>query len=178
MLEFDNVGNITVSHNPNNHLPTGMARNSIPGASAYLAGVLDEDNTNLTPAQKLLLLWNERFGHKSMVRVKSYFRSFPFTSSKFLAASRCDVPLCTNCQYAKGHRKTTKGSIHKPNPETDGAIHDGNPRAGNLVSVDHFESRLKGRTYSSLGGMTSEKYVKGCIFVDSMSSFLHMEHHL
>ena len=58
VLEFDNVGSITVSHNPNNHLPTGMARNSIPGASAYLAGVLDEDNTNLTPAQKLLLLWH------------------------------------------------------------------------------------------------------------------------
>ena len=47
-----------------------------------------------------------------------------------------------------------------------------------MVSVDHFESRLEGRMYSSLGGLTSNKYVGGCIFVDSMSSFLHVEHQL
>ena len=178
ILEFDNVGSILVPHDVNNHLPIAMARNSTPATSAFLAGVLDDENTNLTPSQKLLLLWHERFGHKSMARVQALFRNFPFTSSKFLAASRCEIPLCATCQYAKGHRKSTKGAIHTPNPETDGAIHDGNLRAGNLVSVDHFESRLKGRTYKSLGGMTSEKYVGGCIFVDSMSSFLHVEHQL
>ena len=177
-LEFDDVGSITVPHDVNNHLPTAMCRNAADGAAAYLAGVHDDENTNLTPSMKLLLFWHERFGHKHMARIQGYFRGFPFNSSKFLAASRCEIPMCTTCQYAKGHRKTTKGSVHKPNPETDGAIHDGNLRAGNLVSVDHFESRLKGRTYKSLGGMTSEKYVGGCIFVDSMSSFLHVEHQL
>ena len=46
------------------------------------------------------------------------------------------------------------------------------------MSVDHFESRLKGWTYESMGGMTADKYVGGCIFVNSMSSFRHVEHQL
>ena len=71
-----------------------------------------------------------------------------------------------------------KEFIKSCNSITDGAIHQGQLRAGNLVSVDHFEYRLKGRTYQSMCRMTADRYVGGCIFVDSMSSFLHVEHQL
>ena len=88
------------------------------------------------------------------------------------------IPLCETCQYAKGRRKSTKGSVTSNKESTDGAIHDGHLRAGNLVSVDHFESRLKGRTYESYGAASADKYIGGWIFVDSMSSFLYVEHQL
>ena len=83
--------------------------------------------------------------------------------------------MCATFQYTEAHRRPAKGSIQTPNPDTDGAIHDENLKAKNMVSVDHFESRLKGRTYSSLGGLPADKYVGYCMFVDSMRFFLHVE---
>ena len=104
---------------------------------------------------------------------------FPYFLSVFKAASRIlDLPLCETCQYAKTHRLPINGPIQSKNPKTDGAIHQGHLMAVNLVLVDHFESRLKGRTYESMGCMTADKYVGGCICVDSTSSFLHVEHQL
>ena len=39
-------------------------------------------------------------------------------------------------------------------------------------------SRLKGRTHESIGEINTDKYVGGCISMDSMSSFLHVEYRL
>ena len=83
--------------------------------------------------------------------------------------------MCETFQYAKAHRFPTNGSIQSTHLKTDGAIHQGHLRADSLVSVDHFESRLKIQTYESMGGVTADKYVVGCIFVDSMSFFLYVE---
>ena len=44
--------------------------------------------------------------------------------------------------------------------------------------MDHYESRLKGRSYTSFGKATSEQYVGGCIFVDHMSSYIHVGNQL
>ena len=87
-----------------------------------------------------------------MVRVQSLFRAIPFLSANFLAASCCIPPLCEYCQYAKSHKQSTNGLVKSKRETTDGAIHDGHLRAGNLVLVDHFESRLKGSTYTSSQG--------------------------
>ena len=88
------------------------------------------------------------------------------------------LTLCETYQYAKSRHIPTKGAIQVCREETDGAIHDGHLWAGSLISVDHFESRLKGRTYSSFGGTNADQYIGGCIFVDSMSGYLHVEHQL
>ena len=50
--------------------------------------------------------------------------------------------------------------------------------ARNLVLVDHFKSCLKGRTCNSMGGMSADQYFGGCVFVDSISSLVHVEHRL
>ena len=44
------------------------------------------------------------------------------------------------------------------------------------MSVDHFESRVLGRTFDSFGKVTSDTYKGGCIFVDHSSGFVHVEH--
>jgi hypothetical protein len=46
------------------------------------------------------------------------------------------------------------------------------------VSVDHFESRVLGRTKDSYGKATSDKYKGGAIFVDHATGYLHVEHQL
>ena len=148
-------------------------------AEINLAGVLDESNSNLSLVKKLLLHWHCYFYHKGMSRVQVFFRALPFLSKRFKIASWVlDLPLYETCKYAKAHRLPTKGAIQSTNPDTNGAIHEGHLRAGNLVTVDHFESRLKGRTYESMGGMNADKNVGGFILANSMSSFCHVEHQL
>ena len=103
---------------------------------------------------------------------------FPFQSERFKDASRGVLPFCTTFQYIKAHRQPTNGSIKSANTNTDGSIHTNHLRAGNLVSADQFGSRLKGRTYSSLCGLNADKFMGGFIFVESMSTFIHLEHQL
>ena len=47
-----------------------------------------------------------------------------------------------------------------------------------IVSADQFESRIKGRTYNSMSGLNTDKYVRGCILVDYVSSYVHVEHQI
>ena len=49
---------------------------------------------------------------------------------------------------------------------------------GARVSVDHFESRLLGRTRDSFGKESSNQYKGGCVFVDHGTGYLHVEHQL
>ena len=44
--------------------------------------------------------------------------------------------------------------------------------------MDYYESRLKGRSNTSFGKATSEQYVGGSVFVDHISSYIHVEHQL
>ena len=52
----------------------------------------------------------------------------------------------------------------------DGALKANHLKPGFEVSVDHFESRLLGRTFDSYKG--------GSIIVNHCSGFLHVEHQL
>ena len=176
-LDFDGFPPLHIDFDSNSHLPTGFAKNhSQLGApiQANLA-ILSEENQNLTPAQKLLLEWHFRFGHKSMQAIQRYFRNVPFVGDRFKSAGRCVCPRCATCEFAKGHRQSTKGNTASVNTHTDGSLRSNAMRAGQDISVDHFESRLLGRTLTSFGNSTSAQYKGGCVFVDHMSSYLHVE---
>ena len=67
---------------------------------------------------------------------------------------------------AKGHRWSTKGTTRTPNVTRDGALKANDLCPGSTGLVDHFESRLKGRTFDSFGKATSDQYMGGYIFID------------
>lgn len=159
-VEEDNA-TLTINDNPpfvieydnSTFLPVGLAWNvtqtsSMLQSSANLC-VTEEANQNLTAAQKLLLMWHYRFGHQNLPFVQHLLRLPVFGSDKFLAATKADLPNCAICEYAKGHLRSMAGNRQSVNPLTDGALKDGQLRPGNKVSVDHFQSRLKGQTYLS-----------------------------
>ena len=179
-LTIDKVGSIRIPYHESTHLPTAMAKNYDPSAvncPQINLAVLDEQNQNLSPSQKLH--WHNRFGHRNLPAVQRIFRSAPFLSSIFKGPSRLtDLPKCAICEVAKAHRKPTKGHTHKRNSNNDGALKVDCLKAGAKISVDHFESRLKGRTVESRGGASADQFVGGCIFVDHMSGFIHVEHQL
>ena len=142
--------------------------------------LLDEANQNMTAGQKLLLHWHHRFGHLNLPAVQRLLRAVPFLSAKFAAASKCDTASmrCEICEFAKGHRRSKRSITSASNPERDGALKVGHLKPGLQVSVDHFESRLLGRTFDSYGKASSATNKGGCIFVDHCSGFLHVEHQL
>ena len=169
-----------IDYHERSFLPISYATNALSSDHQVNLSILSEDNQNLTPAQKLLLSWHYRLGHKYMGFIQQLFRSLNsvFCGDKFVAASRCIQPKCEICQYAKAKRRPLKGSVRKLDGQVTGSCKANHLRPGQTVSVDHFESRLKGRTYTSFGKTTSSQYVGGCIFVDHMSSKMHVEHQL
>jgi hypothetical protein len=56
---------------------------------------MSEENQNLTAGYKLLLEWHERFGHRNFTSIQRLMRFFPFTSQRFGAAAKFDIPRCS-----------------------------------------------------------------------------------
>lgn len=178
-LEYKDKPTITIKYSPDSNLPIAYALPiSSDQAQQVNLTLLDEANQNLTAGQKLLLEYHYRFGHTNMPLVQQILRTEGFPAGKFAAATKCPVPRCSICEYAKAHRRSTRGHTHTPNPNRDGSLKVNDLRPGNTVSVDHFESRLKGRTFDSFGKATSDKYIGGCIFVDHASGYVHIEFQL
>jgi hypothetical protein len=177
-LAFTGHSPLNIEYDSRSNLPIGYGCNATEQGPQVNLCITDEENQNLTPSQKLLLLWHYRFGHLNFPAMQRLLRVSPFGGEKLLSASRCIIPRCEVCEFAKGRRKPTGGKKSTAHPHSTGALKDSHLRAGSSVSVDHFESRLKGRTYTSYGKTTSDQYVGGCIFVDHMSGYIHVEHQL
>ncbi|KAI2499350.1 hypothetical protein MHU86_15132 [Fragilaria crotonensis] len=183
-LHFDGGHQLIVEYDSRNHLPIGYARvgDDVPPSIDPQANLtlFDDTNQNVTAGHRLLMNWHSRFGHLNFPAVQRILRQFPFVSVKFAAASKCDLTdfRCEICQYAKAYRRTTHGKRTQVNEERDGSLRAEHLGPGTRVSVDHFESRLLGRTRDSYGKPSSDKYKGGCIFVDHGTGYLHVEHQL
>jgi hypothetical protein len=183
-LRFDAGPTLTVEYDDKNHLPIGYALVGMQAPQVVLPQanvlILNDANQNLTAGQKLLLQWHYRFGHLNLRHVQYLLRSFPFNALKYISASKCDITSmrCAICQYAKGHRRPLHGNKTQLNPDRDGSLTAEHLTPGRRISVDHFESRLLGRTFDSYGKASSAQYKGGCIFVDHGSGYMHVEHQL
>jgi len=176
-----NEETLLIPYHDRSFLPVRYATNDLFIKNEQVnVSILEDTNTNLTPSQKLLLRWHYRYGHKNIPFVQMLFRKLPqvFSGPKFTSASRCEIPLCEICQYAKAHKTKLNGKISKVHLPSDGVLKNNHLRAGDAISVDHFESRLRGRSYTSFGKGISDKYIGGCIFVDHMSGRIQVEHQL
>ena len=183
-LPFDNSPKLTIEYDEQNHLPIGYATTGTPppltvNPQANLV-LLNKGYQNPTAGQKLLLQCHYRFGHLNLPRVQSILRYFPFDILKFASSGKCDITTlrCDICQFAKSHRHPTHRSRTTVNSERDGSLTAEHLGPGACVSVDHFESRVLGRTLDSYGKASSSQYKGGCIFVDHGSGNLHVEHQL
>ena len=151
-LQFDGGHRLVVGYDPRNHLPIGYAtigNVSSPGINPQANLVLlHETNQYILAGHKLLMNRHGRFGHLIFPAVQRILRQFPFASATFAAAAKCDLTdfRCDICQLAKAHHRTTHGKTTQVNEERDGALKSEHLGPGVRASVDHFESRLLGRT--------------------------------
>ena len=177
-LLIDGCHPLVVEYDDRNYLPIGYASIGAAIEPQVNIALMDDSNQNLTAGQKTLLHWHHRFGHLNLPAVQRILRAVPFLSTKFESASKCDMRSvkCTICEFAKGRRRSTRSVTHVPDGNRSGALKVEHLKPGVQVSVDHFESRLLGRTFDSYGKATSDTFKGGCIFVDHSTGFMHVEH--
>lgn len=66
----------------------------------------------------------------------------------------------------------------RTDPTSEGYLKKDHLHPRSSVSVDHFESRIKGRAVSLFGRSASENMLKVVLFVNDMSGYLQVEHQL
>lgn len=156
--------------------------------------VFDETNQNITAAQKELLLWHSRFGHLGFSHVQSLMRprettvvgngrssttttasTGPCITPKISTTATCKPPLCAACQIARAKRRSTETSTTITDRELLLKIGDLEP--GGRVSLDQYESSVRGRLSTSRGKESfGAKYCGGTIFCDHASGLVQCFH--
>lgn len=144
--------------------------------------VVSNDNYNLSEPEKELLRWHQRLAHIDFNKVKFLFRTGVLARSEAsrtlqTAASKLKShPRCAACQFGKQCQASVPTTTTGKVSDSVGAISRDCTRPGQLISVDHFVCKTKGRLFSSRGKTTpSDMYCGGCVFVDNFSGMIHIE---
>ena len=145
------------------------------------SSVLEEVNTHLDDSQKQLLLLHQRLGHFSMHWIQNLMRAKsdekPIITPKLSQSATCQVPKCASCLAAKMKRRPIGAQKKQNRKDREGALSAGDLKPGDAVSVDQFESTVRGRLLNNSYGKerTSSMYSGGTIFVDHASSFVFVQ---
>ena len=189
---------------PITNLPVALAKHTKPtsctcgscggclAAQAHSSiGILDETNQNLTAAQKELLLDHQRLGHLSMEHLQCLYKPTdvqcefdgcekegePCLQPTHAGVLTCDIPQCLACNAAKAKRRSTGSTHTKKRAERQDIMSAGQLQPGAKVSVDHYESAVRGRLTSTRGRESSnKKYVGGTLFFDHASGLISVHH--
>jgi hypothetical protein len=173
---------LTIPYDPHSNLPE--LKGSLPANEETqvmaLSGILqvtDEANRNLTGAQKELLKWHYQLGHVGFQWLQWLIRSGRITVSNKNSLSKCPPPKCAACAYGKAMRRATEATTISPKSEKEMELKQGDLIPGQRISVDHYQSAVPGRLYSSRGSTTaSNKFHGGAIFVDHASGRVSLVH--
>ena len=104
-LEYKDKPIITIKYPTESNLPIAPTLTvSTDQARQVNLTLLDEANQNLTAGPKVLLEYHYRFGHINMPLVQLKLRSEGFPTGEFAAASKCQVPKCSICEFSREHR--------------------------------------------------------------------------
>jgi hypothetical protein len=131
---------------------------SIFQSTALDKSLLSQDNINLSPGSKELLLWHCRLGHADFQRILSILakpeasrgaeekgelaRRMIHPSTK---VSNALIPKCITCSIAKQKKNTPDSTFTIKNKSNEGAILQNKLYPGEKVSCDHYMSSTLGR---------------------------------
>lgn len=151
--------------------------------------VLDPANTNLTSPQKELKLWHDRLGHCGFGWVQRLMRGRtvqdehgnrfipPCIPTRLEGTRKCQPPLCASCLYGKQQRTSEGTDTVHPIPSQEMALQRGDLQPGDCISMDQYESTVRGRLPHTAGREPwFHRYVGGTLFVDHASGFVKVYH--
>ena len=202
-LTVDTGQELTFPFDGNNNLPYMLPDRSINFAGcdshfqAHLMtgkpfeeanNILLEENHNLSPAGKELILWHQRLGHAGYGWLQSLMtdppklevgelRQPPVIPTRNKATKECTPPKCAACHLARQHRRGPGSSITSNKPNMEMAIRRDDLVPGQRVSTDQYVCADPGRLPHTYGKeRVAEKYHGGTLFYDHASSFIYLSH--
>ena len=148
-------------------------------------------NTNLTRAQKELLLWHWRLGI-SMHRVQELMRGHqakephgkhtwmpPVIKPKFAATTTCPIPKCPSCELARAKKRNPKVVKQEAIKEKEAILAWDKYQAGDFVSMDQFVVKTPGRQLEGYGREgENNRYHGGTIFNDAATGIIWVENQI
>ena len=173
----------SIQYHPRNNLPVQSA--SLPnGTMAYVNHLKDSidvtvaANSNLSDAQKELLRWHYKLGHVGFDILKWMIRqSLAPVKNPNCGRDKLENPLCEACQFAGQCKRPTGATVTKQVAEKEMEIKKGDLLPGTRVSMDHYQSALPGRLYTSRGGTrATDMYHGGTVYVDHASGYVQVKH--
>ena len=157
-----------------------------------VASIYDQRNINLTDAQKRLKLDHDRLGHLSMKLIQKLYQPEDLSSPDFdghptsgdpcllakdSAQLRCQIPVCEACEVARARKRPTGATTKTPVPEVLDSIRAEDLEPGDCVSVDQYESSVRGRRLETKGRERWDyKYCGGTLFYDHASGKIFVHH--
>ena len=146
-----------------------------------LMNVADETNQNLTASQKELLLWHWKLGHANMQWIQTLCRDPKANSRRLVLETKeakttsCVIPLCAACMLGKQHRRTPHSNHGGLVDGKDSMLKREHLQPGDCVSIDQYESTIRGRLPHTYGKeRTEEQYRGGTLFVDHASGMIFL----
>jgi hypothetical protein len=153
---------------------------------------LDEDNENLTPAQKTLLLDHQRLGHINMQHLQTLYTDHPVDCdfdgcskdsgtaclpARHRSVTNCSIPLCFACRQAKAKKRPIASERTQDLPSKQHILSRDKLKPGERISLDQYQSSVRGRRYNTAGKeRDKEKYVGGTIFYNHASGLILCYH--
>jgi hypothetical protein len=146
--------------------------------------VADETNQNLIPSKGALLIWHWRLGHIGFDHLKRLFERNDEDDkhgrclvSKVPGIHTTPAPMRAACAIARAKLKGAGVTHTRVRPGKKQLLKNGNLQPGQCVSLDHYESAVKGRLPHTKGRESyGNKYVGGTIFTDHASRYVTCHH--
>ena len=137
--------------------------------------VLEENNVNLTAAQKSLLKLHFCLGHFNLQWIQSLIRKGILSTTErdsTKSQARCSRMACQMAKQSRRPEGTVRHTIRK---EKDGALKQNTLHPGAMVSSDQFVSSLPSRLPHTFGRESEkDQYSGGTVFVDEASGLFHV----
>jgi hypothetical protein len=153
-----------------------------PG-SAHLT-VAAETNHNLSPSQRALLIWHWRLGHIGFDHLKRLFvrKGDKSKHGRCLVSNQSGIhvtpsPMCAACEIARAKLKGAGVTHTTVRPNKHQLLKKGHLHPGQCVSIDHYESSVRGRPPLTQGRESyGNQYVGGTILADHASRYVACHH--
>ena len=174
-MQFDGLPDPIINYDSRCKLPIDIANNCQKDDTHKInLCIIDEEHQNLIPYQKPLMHWHHRFGHKTTLQLSNYFVR---NLLRDIYLNQQEDVNYLIVQYVNVLRLTRnlRDKMLTVDPITGESLKTGHLTPGSGVSVDHFASRLKGRTYTLFGKTTFDQYVGEFIFVDHISKCIYVK---
>jgi hypothetical protein len=170
--------------------------------SDEFTNVLSTNNQNLSPTQKLLMLDHCRLGHLNFQHLQSLYKpktnihlgcdkqgestpnslsyeeqgelnKQPCLKPKLPGLLSCPIPKCKACLLSKAKSRPQPGKTTTQDATASGAIKRDDIMPGDKISLDHYQSSVRGRLENTFGQeKESSQHIGGTLFVDHASGLI------